>query len=332
MLSAHRVASCAVAADPAGAIAVIGEALIDLVETGDDEPRLARPGGSPYNVALGLARLGQPAHFVGRLSHDPLGTVLRNHALRSGVDLSLCVDAYEPTTVALVELAPDGGAQYRFGVDGTADFRWTDAELAAVPTGIDAVHFGSLASWLAPGDAAIARRVAGLRAAGAAVTYDPNVRPHLQPDAIAARGQVERALPLAHLVKTSDEDLEYLYPGETVESIAAGWLERGPRVIVVTRGGDGVSAISANSGAVSRPPVAVDVVDTVGAGDAFMSGLLDALAGHGLLTADGIAAADDAALGEVLDHAGLIAAITCSRAGANPPRRSELDAYPAQRH
>jgi fructokinase len=327
MLSAYRVASGAVAADPAGMIAVIGEALIDLVEADDDEPRLARPGGSPYNVALGLARLGQPAYLVGRLSRDPLGTVLRNHALRSGVDLSLCVDAYEPTTVALVELAPDGGAQYRFGVDGTADFRWTDAELAAVPSAVDAVHFGSLASWLAPGDAAIARRVEALRAAGAAVTYDPNVRPHLQPDATVARAQVERALPLAHLVKTSDEDVDYLYPGASIESVAAGWLERGPKVVVVTRGGDGVSAVTANSGGVDRPPVRVDVVDTVGAGDAFMSGLLDALALRGLLTPDGIAAADAATLGAVLDHAGIVAAITCSRAGANPPRRSELEAY-----
>ncbi|HVU91301.1 MAG TPA: PfkB family carbohydrate kinase, partial [Jatrophihabitans sp.] len=106
----------------AGTIAVIGEALIDVVETGDDEPRLARPGGSPYNVALGLARLEAPVRFVGRISGDPLGTILRHHALRSGMDLSLCVDAPEPTTVALVELDGAGAAQYRFGVDGTADF------------------------------------------------------------------------------------------------------------------------------------------------------------------------------------------------------------------
>ena len=328
MLAGHRVASGAVAADPEGMIAVIGEALIDLVEAGDDEPRLARPGGSPYNVALGLARLGQPAFFVGRISHDPLGTVLRNHALRSGVDLSLCVEAHEPTTVALVELGADGGARYRFGVDGTADFRWTEAELAGVPAGVAAVHFGSLASWLGPGDVAIARRVEALRGAGAAVTYDPNIRPHLQPDAAQARAQVERALPLAHLVKTSEEDLEYLYPGEPVEAVAQGWLTRGPRLVVVTCGGAGVLAATADGGRVARGPVQVEVVDTVGAGDAFMSGLLDALARQGRLSPDGIAAGDPTALGEVLDHAGLVAAITCSRAGANPPRRGELDAYP----
>jgi fructokinase len=301
-------------------IAVIGEALIDLVETGPDEPWLARPGGSPYNVAIGLARLGHHASFVGRLSRDPLGAVLRNHAARSDVDLSLSVDAHEPSTVALVELDSDGGARYRFGVEGTADFRWTDAELARIPADVAAVHFGSLASWLPPGDTAIAHRVAALREAGAVVTYDPNVRPHLQPDAAAAREQIERTIPLAHLVKTSDEDIAWLRPGESVEDVAAAWLALGPSAVIVTRGGDGAAAFTP-AGATTRPPVSVDVVDTVGAGDAFMSGLLDALARRGALSPDGIAAAT---FDEVLDDAGLVAAITCSRAGANPPRRSEL--------
>jgi fructokinase len=309
----------------AGAIAIIGEALIDLVEAGDDEPRLARPGGSPYNVAIGLARLDLRAHFVGRLSRDPLGTVLRNHALRSDVDLSWCVDADEPSTVALVELDAAGGAQYVFGIEGTADFRWTAAELAALPTGVPAVHFGSLASWLPPGDAVIADRVAALRAAGAAVTYDPNVRPHLQPDRVAARARIERTLPLAHLVKTSEEDLAWLRPGESVEDVARDWLRLGPSVVVVTRGADGAAAFTA-AGAVTRPPVPVDVVDTVGAGDAFMSGLLDALARRGRLTPAGIAGAP---CGELLDDAGLVAAVTCSRAGANPPRRADLASFRA---
>jgi fructokinase len=315
-----------VTARPHGTIAVIGEALVDLVETGDDDPRLARPGGSPYNVAIGLARLDRPVSFVGRLSRDPLGTVLRNHALRSGVELSLAVDAYEPTTVALVELASDGAAAYRFGVDGTADFRFTDAELAAIPDTAAAVHFGSLASWLPPGDAAIARRVAGLRAAGVLVSYDPNIRPHLQPDAALARTQVEQALSLAHLVKTSEEDLDWLYPGEPVSAIVRAWLSLGPALVVVTHGGAGATATN-RATTVSRAPRSIDVVDTIGAGDAFMSGLLDALAGRDLLNPSAVSTIDEATLGDVLDHAGLIAAITCSRAGANPPRRAELAAF-----
>lgn len=309
-----------------GIIAVIGEALIDLVETHDDEPRLARPGGSPYNVAIGLSRLGRHTYFVGRLSRDPLGAVLRNHAVRSEVDLSIAVDAYEPTTVALVELAPDGSATYRFGVEGTADFRWTDSELHAVPDDVQAVHFGSLASWLPPGDAAIARRVEELRAGGALVSYDPNVRPHLQPDAARARDQVEAALALAHLVKTSEEDLAYVYPGDDVEKIASSWLGLGPTVVVVTRGGAGAQAYL-DAGVVTAEPVPTTVVDTVGAGDAFMSGLLDAAAEQGLLDPAALAAASVDSVGELLAHAGLVAAITCSRPGANPPRRADLAAF-----
>jgi fructokinase len=308
-----------------GVIAVIGEALIDLVETNDDEPRLARPGGSPYNVAIGLARLERHTCFVGRLSRDPLGVVLRNHAMRSNVDLSIAVDAYEPSTLALVELAPDGSATYQFGVHGTADFRWTDSELHAVPTDVSAVHFGSLASWTAPGDAAISRRIAQLRDAGALVTYDPNIRPRLQPDAVKARGQVEHALALTHLAKTSDEDLAWLYPGEDVDKIASSWLGLGPTVVVVTRGSDGAQAYT-DAGSIVAPPVTTTVIDTVGAGDAFMSGLLDAAAEHGLLSPKALAAADLDAVQKLLAHAGLIAAITCSRAGANPPRRADLEA------
>jgi fructokinase len=302
------------------AIAVIGEALIDLAEGGDDEPRLARPGGSPYNVAIGLARLEQPAFFVGSISRDPLGTVLRHHAERSGVDLSLSVEAAEPSTVALVELDDTGAAQYRFGIDGTADFRWTDAELARVPDDIAAVHFGSLASWLPPSAAAIARRVSALRASDVAVSYDPNVRPHLQPDAAAARAQVEGTIRLAHLVKTSEEDLAWLRPGEPVDEVAASWLALGPAAVVVTHGARGATAYTA-AGSTTRVAPHVKVVDTVGAGDAFMSGLLDALARRNLLTREGIVGA---AYDELLDDAGLVAAITCSRAGANPPRRAEL--------
>ena len=307
-------------------IAVIGEALIDLTEAGDDDPRLARPGGSPYNVAIGLARLGRHTCFVGRLSSDPLGSVLRNHALRSQVDLGLAVAADEPSTVALVELAQDGSAQYQFGVDGTADFRWTDAELAVIPADTAALHFGSLASWLAPGDAVIARRVAQLRDGGTTISYDPNIRPRLQPDAHAARAQVEQTLPLAHLVKTSHEDLAYLYPGETPEAVAARWLGVGPSMIVITRGGAGSTAHTA-SRSVTQPPLPVTVADTVGAGDAFMSGLLDAALSHDALTPAALGAADEALLHRLLDAAAVVAAITCARPGANPPRRAELDAY-----
>ena len=305
-------------------IGVLGEALIDLVEEGDDEPRLARAGGSPYNVAIGLARLGRHAAFIGRLSHDPLGALLRRHAERSGVDLSLTVAAREATTIALVDLSA-GVAEYTFGIEGTADFVFTDAELVTVPGRVDALHFGSLTSWTPPGDAAVLRLVAALRREQVPITYDPNVRPRLQTDRRSARTQVEASLALADLVKTSDEDLAYLYPSTPVEDIARDWLGHGPQVVVVTRGGDGASAHCAR-GEVRQPVRSVDMVDTVGAGDAFMTGLLDGLVARNQLSVDSLAALGPDELGALLDDAGWVAALTCARAGANPPRRAELEA------
>lgn len=304
-------------------LAVIGEALIDLSGAGDDDPWLARPGGSPYNVAIGLARLERHAAFVGRLSRDPLGAILREHAQRSGVDLTYAVAAPEPTTIALVELV-DGLAEYRFGVEGTADFCWTDAELARVPGDVAVAHFGSLASWLAPGDASIARRVARLRES-TLISYDPNVRPSLQPDRDAARRQVEAGVALADLVKTSADDLAWLYGDADPADVAAGWLALGASLVVVTSGGDGSVAYTAGD-VVRRPVLPVDVVDTVGAGDAFMSGLLDALAERGAVTRGALRGLDGDALADLLDAAALVAALTCARAGANPPRRAERNA------
>jgi fructokinase len=307
-------------------IAIVGEALIDLVDPGDDSPALAHPGGSPLNVAVGLARLGQSARFVGRFSHDPFGTVLRDHAQRSGVDVDSAVTDNRPSTIALVHLR-DGIADYEFFVDGTADFAWTEAELAACVGDPTFLHFGSLASWLPPGDTAIARFVADRHVRGdALISYDPNVRPRLQPDPAAARAAVEAALPNAHLVKASADDLRWLYGDESETEIARSWLALGPMLLVVTHGGDGSRAHVADAAAVHRPAPALPVVDTVGAGDAFMSGLLDGLIRTGATTPGGLGevVADRDRLAAVLDRAALIAAITCSRAGANPPRLAEL--------
>lgn len=302
-------------------LVIVGEALIDLVEEGDDEPRLARPGGSPYNVAVGLARLGRHAAYVGRISHDPLGTVLRRHAERSGVDLSHAVDALEPSTVALVELH-DNHASYQFGVEGTADFRFTDAELAHAGDNARLLHFGSLTSWTPPGDAALARMVDRVRR-DTLISYDPNVRPQLQRDTDVARRHIEASLSMANLVKASEEDLAFVYPGAAVDEVAARWIGLGPDLVVVTRGGDGCSAFG-TSGRLDRPVAPAQMVDTVGAGDAFMSGLLDGLVEHDLLDPAQLGAVDTDRLGAILDQAALVAAVTCSRAGANPPRRSEL--------
>jgi fructokinase len=306
--------------------AVIGEALIDLAVPADDGASVARPGGSPMNVAIGLARLGQPTAFVGRLSDDPIGTMLRRHLERSAVDLRHVVHATDPSTIALVELS-EGEARYQFSLRG-ADFQWSASELAFLPGSARAVHFGSLASWLSPGDSAIAAVVGGLRAAGSVlISYDPNVRPALLPDAAAARRVIEDSVRLAHIVKASSADLAWLYGAQSADDVGRRWLELGAEVVVITAGPDGATAWTRRRRPLTRPAFPAPLVDTVGAGDAFMSGLLDALARRGLLAPARLADLDDAqTLASVLDDASLIAGITISRAGADPPRRAEVDA------
>jgi fructokinase len=305
--------------------AVIGEAILDLTATGDDGVSIARPGGSPMNVAIGLARLGQPATFVGRMSDDPIGTVLRRHLERSSVDLGRVVDATEPSTIALVELSA-GQARYQFSLRG-ADFQWSASELAFLPAGASAVHFGSLASWMPPGNAAIDQSVSRMRRDGSVlISYDPNVRPVLLPDVALARRQVERSVRVAHLVKASAEDLHWLYKADSVDVVARRWLDLGATVVVVTAGRDGATAWTGRQPPVSRPAFAGRVADTVGAGDAFTSGLLDALARRSLLTpAALVELADSAALASVLDDAALTAGLTVGRPGADPPWRNEVE-------
>jgi fructokinase len=306
------------------AFVVIGEALIDLSPPAEDGSCIARPGGSPMNVAIGLARLGQPTAFAGRLSADPFGSVLRRHLERSAVGLQHVVSAADPSTIALVELE-SGQARYQFSLG--ADFQWQAAELAFLPGGAQVVHFGSLASWLPPGDAAIGVAVGGLRRAAAAlISYDPNVRPALQPDPAAARRQVEQCVSLAHIVKASLDDLAWLYGPDSADGIARHWLNLGASLVVITAGADGATGWTAEQPPVSRPRLDVRVADTIGAGDAFTSGLLDALARRNLLAAARMAdLGDPAILAGVLDDACRAAGVTCSRAGANPPTRSELD-------
>ena len=237
-------------------IAIIGEALIDLVDPGDDSPAIAHPA-----AARSTWRSGWPGSASSAVGRAVLPRPVRHGAAqscgRSGVDMGSAVTDTRPSTVALVHLH-DGIADYEFFVDSTADFAWTDAELAACAGDPAILHFGSLASWLPPGDAAIARFVADRRARGdALISYDPNVRPRLQPDAAAARAAVETALPSTHLVKASTDDLRWLYGDRPEAEIAEAWLALGPSLLVVTHGSDGSRAHVAGAVALNRPAPAV---------------------------------------------------------------------------
>jgi fructokinase len=312
------------------AVTVIGEALIDLVQLQAPGDYRARPGGSPFNVAVGLARLGHRTALMARLADNTFGRMLHAHAAAEGVDLTVSPHAAEPTTLAVVSMDAQGRASYDFYLDGTADWQWTGAETARVPAGTAVLHFGSVASWTPPGSEHIHTAAERLRARGTAlISYDPNVRPALLGDPERGRDAVERSVGVAHLVKASREDVEWLYPDTPIERIAARWLELGALLVVLTDGADGAHVFPTSAESFSRPGRKAAVVDTVGAGDAFTAGLLGALLRRGLHTPQSFAAATPAALAAAVDDAVLVSALTCERMGADPPTALPRPGRPA---
>jgi fructokinase len=313
-------------ADP-GVVVVAGEALVDLVPAGRDGLFEAAPGGSPANVAVGLARLGVPTRLAARLADDLMGRRLREHLSSNGVDLSMAPRASEPTSLAIVALGADGVPDYDFRVEGTADWQWRDHEVEGLLDGpVVALHSGSLALTMEPGADVLGRLVERARET-VTVSYDPNLRPLLMGSPDAVRERVERLVSLSDVVKVSSEDLGWLLPGMALESVAERWLATGPEVVVVTLGPDGVLSVAERTGIVRRPGRRVKVVDTVGAGDSFTSALLAGLHRRGLLGLDrreALRAIDTATLGAVLDEAVLASALTCTRPGADPPTAERL--------
>ncbi len=300
---------------------VVGEALVDLVGEGGGSTFVAHPGGSPANVAVGLVRLGSPSRLVTRLGRDPFGELVRDHLESNDVE----VDAGEVdgTRTSLAIASLEAGA-------ATYDFRilWDVADLPEVEPGTLALHTGSLATALEPGAAHVLDLLRRTRARGeVTLSYDPNVRPSLLGPAKDARAGVEEIVALADVVKVSDEDLAWLYEGESDADAARRWLASGPALVVVTRGGDGVLGVTSHV-EVERPSRVVELVDTVGAGDSYTAGLLDGLRLADLLGGarrEALAIVDEETLTGVLDRAATAAGITCSRAGANPPTTRELD-------
>jgi fructokinase len=309
-------------------IVSIGEALIDLIQ-GPDGRYSAVPGGAPANVAVTVARLGGPAAFAGRLSRDSFGERLRSRLAANDVDLTWSADASEPTTLAVASLDDTGSAEYAFYLQGTADWGWADGDLdALIADAPDAFHFGSLAAAVEPGRAEIERATRRLdESRRTVVSYDVNCRPAVGFDRDAERARVERQLEPAHLVKASDDDLAWLFPGADADEIAGRWAG-GIRFVLVTRGGDGVRLHRPGGDVIDVPAVPVEVVDTVGAGDATCGALLTALGEAGALGrgAQGLAALSVDAWRDALRFAVLVGGETCRRSGAEPPTRAEVDA------
>ena len=299
-------------------VLVIGEALVDIVERPGEEPS-EHPGGSPANVAVGLARLGRDVELVSWFGADPHGSLLRSHLELEEVRLSPASARASRTSTARARLDESGAATYVF------DLEWAPPE---PDPGLQplVLHTGSIAAVLEPGARTVAATIDRHRR-HATISYDPNVRPDLMEDRERTRESVEQIVSRSDLVKVSDEDLGWLFPGEDPLTVARRWLTAGPGIVVVTRGAQGAWAGTAEGVELTSPARAVEVVDTVGAGDSFTAGVLDGLWSAGLLGADrrgALRAVDAATLQRILDHAGRIAAITVSREGANPPTRTEL--------
>ncbi|MEU3530102.1 carbohydrate kinase [Streptomyces murinus] len=299
-------------------IVVAGEALIDLVPQGPGALAALKPapGGGPYNTALALGRLGSPTAFCSRTSYDAFGEALLDGLRRAGVEVAGVQRGPEPTTLAVATVDGDGSASYSFHVDGTADRLFTAP--ASLPAEARAVSFGTLSLVLEPGASAyeeLMRRAAGQ---GLFTALDPNIRAGLIPDADAYRARFASWLPSVTLLKVSAEDAAWL--GGTPRE----WLAEGPSAVVVTRGGEGLTVYTRDGGECSVPGEKVDVVDTIGAGDTVNAALLHGLSALDALSQEALAALGTEGWTRLLRFAARAAAITCSRAGAEPPYADEL--------
>jgi len=284
----------------------------------------ARVGGSPLNVAMALSRLGQNAGFFAKVSTDPFGQNLVAHLASEGVATDLCVRTAAPTTLAVVALDAKGVPSYSFYTSGTADRSLELAELPSqLPDAIRVLHIGSYSTALEPTAGSLEALVTRERTRRF-ISYDPNIRPTIVPDRGIWRARVAALTARAHMVKASIEDIAFLYPGTDERTILQEWLGRGVSLAVATRGDAGAVAVTASGLIAEARTPKVKVVDTVGAGDTFQAALLTWLSENNRLSPEGIAALSQADLSKLLEFAARAASITCSRRGADMPRRSEL--------
>jgi fructokinase len=304
-----------------GVILVGGEALFDVVAA-DGEELKAHPGGGPFNAARTVARLEQPVAYLGRLSTDRFGARLERILVDDGVRLESVVRTEEPTTLALAELGDSGSvSRYRFYAQGTSAAGLTsEAALAALPETVHTLFVGTLGLVLEPMASALEAVVDRLSGTDTMIAVDPNCRPDVIKDPAAYRRRLKWILARTHLLKVSEEDVHFLDPDRDPVKATRALLVDGPSVGVLTRGGDGAVVVTPDREVALQPP-AIEVVDTIGAGDAFAGGFLSWWREHGL-GRDALADLDTAV--EAARFACLVAAKTCERPGASPPYRSEL--------
>ncbi len=303
-----------------------GEALIDFLPVAAADGGTAmRPfvGGSCYNVAVGMARLGAPAGFVGGISTDLFGGMIADHAAESGVDLRFATRSAHQTKLAFVSVV-NGQPHYEFYDENTASRNWSYRPGAISFAGVDALHLGSSA--LVDDSSASHSRSLIADARGAAtISFDPNCRPSRVIDKARYVANVEGFVAASDIIRMSDADFDFLYDGNDYEAKATSMLAGGATLVVITCGDRGALAWHARAGAFNVAAPRTKVVDTVGAGDSFQAALLVALRALGRIERIALAQASSDELYRALTFAAACATVTCSRAGANPPRREEVE-------
>jgi fructokinase len=300
-------------------ITIAGEALIDLIVDQDGHVD-ARPGGGPFNVARAVARIGQSAAFLGRLSADRFGQSLRADLERDGVRIAIPESVAAPTTLAVVEIDPTGVPRYRFYLTGTsAAVLQPDLAVAALPADTTALHIGSLGLIMQPIATSLEQLLAALPA-GIMVMLDPNCRPAVSPERDDYLDRIGRILRRVDVIKTSAEDLAYLFPDSTAAQAAAVLMSAGPACVIVTDGPRPVRAFLAGAEIIADVP-AVRIVDTVGAGDAFGGAFLAWWTGNGMVSAD---LQRQSSVQSAISAAIEVAVLTCTHRGAEPAWADEL--------
>jgi fructokinase len=295
---------------------VCGEVLIDLIP-GADGARVPHVGGGPANTAKALARLGHDVQFIDGISTDEYGVAARKELLDDEVKLDLALTSDKPTCLAIISLDANGGASYEFKIDGTAtfdfDLKWLPDPSRYKP---QVLHIGTLVTVIQPGADVLydwAMQVAEF----APIVFDPNIRPSVMGDHDLYEAAVEKWAALSSVIKVSDDDMAWLYPGQKYEDVAQRWLNDGAALVVVTRGSNGIIGFTSD-GSVEVDGAKITVADTVGAGDTVGAIIVEAMIEKGILALTGDV------LKAVLHRAAVAAGITCSRKGAQPPYKHEL--------
>ncbi len=297
------------------AIWVAGEVLIDLIPRGTE--RVAIVGGGPANTAKALARLGFDTYFIDGISTDAYGEQARAELLSDGVKLDYALSSKNPTCLATVTLDENGSASYDFLIEGTATFEFNESWLPDPSHPPAVLHIGTLATIVEPGATNLFNWAKSVKAP---LVFDPNIRSSVVSDRTRYQRIVEKWATISSVIKMSDDDLAWLYPEMDFRSVAENFINEKTQLVVITKGGVGIDGFT-EDGEVTVPGVKIDVVDTVGAGDTVGAILVEAIVKYGLDNLVGIT------LERTLKRAAGAAAITCSRAGANPPTLKELEGY-----